>query len=248
MTGRGPFMKLCQGPRLHKADSVCVCVWGAGGGTHWVGRLLLTINCDQFWPKQRAHQHLCMMIRVRVHLMTPLGRTRQHMHPPENMTVNGSYHTSCLVLMTSFSTRLVKTPPLHQSSHQHRPCRQHYLCNDEEVIAGFSLNHYLLAILKLNRLQSIGHRQTFPFIQRLCKWKMSTDQKEQCVIYTDKCNSSGQTWLCVFHRLRGCLLLESGKIVRIITYQRLIRLIPIFIRDHNLSGPTASSLRSKTPW
>lgn len=43
-----------------------------------------------------------------------------------------------------------------------------YLQDDEELVAGLSLHYDFLAVLKLYRLQGVGHRQTLPLIQRLC--------------------------------------------------------------------------------
>lgn len=43
------------------------------------------------------------------------------------------------------------------------------LCNDEEVIAWFTLSHNLLTILKLDRLQGISYRQPLPLVQVICK-------------------------------------------------------------------------------
>ena len=36
---------------------------------------------------------------------------------------------------------------------------------DEELITGLSLDHNLLSVLELNRLQGVGHRQTLPLVK-----------------------------------------------------------------------------------
>ena len=42
-----------------------------------------------------------------------------------------------------------------------------YLQDDEELIPWLSLHHDLLPVLKLHRLQGVGHCQALPFVQRL---------------------------------------------------------------------------------
>lgn len=44
-----------------------------------------------------------------------------------------------------------------------------HLQDDEKLIPRLSLHHNLLPVLKLHRLQCIGHRQALPLIQRLCR-------------------------------------------------------------------------------
>ncbi len=217
-------MKLRQGPQLHKACSVREGGYhGCGSGArehHRVVCLLVAIKWDQFQPLRRAHQRLRIMTCTSTHLSAhPMTRTRpicQRVQLTGNVTVKESDHKSDLnSATTTFSVRLVKTvtqqkflslslknthTKTHTHTHTHRPFHRPYLCNNEEVIARFSLHHYLLSIFKLNGLQSVSHRQTFPLIQRLCEQKTHMLPFNQAVQYRSipyniPPNDKQQIWL-----------------------------------------------------
>lgn len=126
MTDRGPFMKLCQGPQLHKASSVRreggrdsgggPGLWNTPGSPSAAGNKLRSVLTSAKSPPTSVHDDIYIS-HLSAHLMTPLGPTCQRIQLPGNVTVKESYNTSChTCATTAYST---KTP--HKSSHQHTP-------------------------------------------------------------------------------------------------------------------------------
>lgn len=65
-----------------------------------------------------------------------------------------------------------------------------YLQYDEEFVSRFSLHYNLLAVLELDGLQGVSHRQALPLVKRL--WGRRERKRQESVQVTDGHTKGGE--------------------------------------------------------